>query len=108
MWGLALPEAAAGWGGDRYAVMRGADGTLVGYLATSWDSPKDAQEFYDAYVASLKARFPAADTSKPASGVARTAGGKVFVKLQGSNVFIVDGGEDAKLLDQLARGAKVK
>jgi hypothetical protein len=107
-WGLALPEAAAGWGGDRYAVMRGADGTLVGYLATSWDSPKDAQEFYDAYVASLKARFPAADTSKPATGVARTSGGKVFVKLQGSNVFIVDGGEDAKLLDQLARGATVK
>lgn len=107
-WGLALPDAAAGWGGDRYAVMRGADGTLVGYLATTWDSPKDAKEFHDAYVASLKARFPAADTSKPASGVARTAGGKVFVKLQGSHVFIVDGGEDAKLLDQLARGAKVK
>lgn len=107
-WGLALPEAAAGWGGDRYAVMRGADGTLVGYLATTWDSPNDAKQFHDAYVSSLKARFPQADTGTPATGVARADKGKVFVKLQGSNVFIVDGGDDAKALDVLARGAKVK
>ncbi|MBA3454205.1 MAG: hypothetical protein H0T42_14010 [Deltaproteobacteria bacterium] len=102
-WGAALPEAAAGWGGDRYAVMRGADGALTGYLATTWDSPKDAQEFHDAYVATLKARFPEADVSKPAAGVARKDRGKVFVKLQGAHVFIVDGTDDAKALDLLAR-----
>ena len=107
-WNVAQPEAAAGWGGDRYAVMRGADGKLVGYFATTWDSPKDAQQFHDAYVASLKARFPGADTNKPDAGVARTDGGKVFVLLKGSNVYIVDGGDDAKALAKLSGGAKIK
>ncbi len=107
-WGVAQPDAAPGWGGDRYAVMRGADGALIGYLATTWDSPKDAKEFHDAYVASLKARFAEADTSKPTSGVARRDRGKVFVRLQGSHVFIVDGADDMKALDRLARGATIK
>ncbi|MDB4960546.1 MAG: hypothetical protein JWP01_545 [Myxococcales bacterium] len=107
-WGIELADAAPGWGGDRYAVMRSDSGTLTGYLATTWDSPKDAKEFHDAYVASLKARFPEADTTKPAAGIARKDRGKVFVKLQGSHVFIIDGADDAKPLDQLARGSKIK
>jgi hypothetical protein len=107
-WGVETADAAPGWGGDRYAVIRGADGALTGYLATSWDSPKDAKEFHDAYVSSLEARFPDADVSKLAAGIARKDRGKVFVKLQGSNVFIVDGAFDPKALDQLARGTTIK
>jgi hypothetical protein len=106
-WGIKQPDASAGWGGDRYAVIKKEDGSLIGFIATTWDSAKDAKEFYDAYVASLAARFPGADTSKPEAGVARSDKGKVFVKLVGSNVFIVDGGDDAKQLDVLAK-AKIK
>jgi hypothetical protein len=107
-WGIKQPEASAGWGGDRYAVIKKEDGTLIGVIATTWDTPKDAMEFRDAYVASLTARFNEPDVSKPEAGVARKDHGKVFVKLVGNSVFIVDGGDDAKLLDQLAKGTKIK
>jgi hypothetical protein len=108
LWGLQEPEAAKGWGGDRYAVMKGEDGKLVGYMTTAWDTPKDAQEFYDAYVKSLAARFPGAATATPDKGVDRPDGTKVFVRLKGNNVYIVDGATDAKALDKLAAGSKVK
>lgn len=107
-WGLKQPDASAGWGGDRYAVIKKEDGTLLGAIATTWDSAKDAKEFHDAYIESLGKRFPGADTTKPEAGVARTDKGKIFVKLVGNSVFIVDGGDDAKLLDQLAKGTKIK
>ena len=107
-WNVDQPEAAPGWGGDRYAVMQQADGSLVGYLATTWDTAEDAKQFADAYVASLKARFPSADVSKPADGIARGDKAKVFVRTKGNHVFIVDGAPDAKAIDALARGAKFK
>ncbi len=107
-WNVKNPDATAGWGGDRYAVMKEKDGRIVGYLATTWDSEKDAKEFADGYVESLKTRFPKADTSKPEAGIARSDSGMVFVRVVGMNVFIVDGAADAKALDMLAKGAKVK
>ena len=51
-------EAAEGWGGDRYAVhYRESDGALVMALHVVWDSPADAEEFVDAYVAYADGRF---------------------------------------------------
>jgi hypothetical protein len=92
--------------------MKGKDGNLVGYLATNWDSDKDAVEFRNAYLESLKQRFPGAEQtlggSKDEMVVKRPDHGNVIVRLQGSNVFIVDGAEDAKALDTLAKGTKVK
>ncbi len=96
-----------GWGGDHFAVVRRADGHLVGAIATLWDTPNDAKEFADAYVATLKARFPSADTSNAAAGVARSDFGKVWVKVDGAKVFIVDGGDDPKVMDKLVAGAKL-
>jgi len=57
--------AAEGWGGDRYAVhYRQADGALVLALHVVWDTPADAEEFVDAYVAYAEGRFGhAADVS---------------------------------------------
>jgi len=107
-WGVDRPAASVGWGGDHYSVVKQDDGTLLGFIATNWDSPNDAKEFYDAYVESLAKRFAGADTRTPAAGVARTDKHKVFVKLVGANVFIVDGGDDPKLLATLATGTKVK
>jgi hypothetical protein len=98
-WDVKQPDAAPGWGGDHYAVMKGKDGKLVGYIATTWDTPKDAEEFEAAYKASVAARFP--------SG-ARDDGAKVFIKRAGKNVFIVDGGTDAKAVDRLAAATKIK
>lgn len=99
-------KASEGWGGDHYAVARRADGHLVAEIATVWDSPADAKEFYDGYLASLSVRFAGADVSHPETGVPRSDFGKVWVKLDGAKVFIVDGGDDAKLFDQLAAQTK--
>jgi hypothetical protein len=50
-----LPEnlarsAAAGWGGDRYALYtRKLDGAVVLILQSRWDTEKDAGEFYKAF-----------------------------------------------------------
>jgi len=101
------PAPSEGWGGDHYVVFRRSDGHLVAASATIWDTPNDAKEFYDAYVATLPARFKGADVSKPEAGVARSDFGKIWVKLDGSKVFIVDGGDDPKLMDKLVAGAKL-
>lgn len=50
--------AAEGWGGDRYVVhYREADGALLLAAHIVWDTPGDAEEFVDAYVAYAEARF---------------------------------------------------
>ncbi|HVK84627.1 MAG TPA: hypothetical protein VM513_11000 [Kofleriaceae bacterium] len=98
-WEIKQPEAAVGWGGDRYAVLKDKEGKLVGYLATTWDTPKDAEEFETAYRASVAARFPTG---------ARPDGTKVFVKRAGNHVFIVDGATDPAAVDRLAKGTKIK
>jgi hypothetical protein len=38
-------SAAAGWGGDRIAVLQGPDGAWAVVLRTAWDTPQDATEF---------------------------------------------------------------
>jgi hypothetical protein len=98
-------EASEGWGGDRYQVTRRRDGRLIGRLATIWDTPDDARQFADAYVASLAARFPGADLGRAAAGIARPDGGRVFVRVAGARVFIVDGADDAAALDAVVRAA---
>jgi hypothetical protein len=41
----ATNDAAAGWGGDRVALLEGPDGKKAVVLDTSWDSAQDATEF---------------------------------------------------------------
>jgi hypothetical protein len=95
--------AAAGWAGDRYSVTRRKDGRLIGRIATLWDTEADAQEFAAAYLASLPARFPGAETGHPEAGVVRPGGGRIFVRTTGARVFIVDGADDARAVETLIR-----
>jgi hypothetical protein len=87
-------------------VTRHSDGRLIGRIATIWDSPEDAAEFVAAFVASLSARFPGADISRPEAGVRRADRGRVFVRRAGTKVFIVDGADDAAPLEALVRSTK--
>jgi hypothetical protein len=41
----ATNDAAAGWGGDRVALVEGPDGAKAVVLDTAWDTPADAAEF---------------------------------------------------------------
>jgi hypothetical protein len=55
--GESAATAAAGWGGDRYAVL-GADGGSYRLVWRSvWDSESDAREFRDALKAYVDQRF---------------------------------------------------
>lgn len=100
-WGDAKAvDNAAGWDGDRFAVWRNKDGSLLGLIATAWDTEDDAKAFEAAYRASLVARF-GGDGSKRADGRA------VNVVRQGMNVFVVDGSADAAVQKALT-SAKFK
>ena len=52
-------QAAAGWGGDRFALYETGkpDEMFVAQL-TAWDTPQDAKEFFDAYAKRTAKRYP--------------------------------------------------
>ncbi len=61
----AAAEAAAGWGGDEYAVYAGPEGETLVVHRHAWDSVPDAGEFLDALEAFTLGR-PGAGPSSPA------------------------------------------
>jgi hypothetical protein len=93
----ASQRAAAGWGGDRYAVYGGPGGAACVVMMTVWDSQQDAREFFEAYVQRSKARFvdvevleptgpqPVASTESWATGDAR-----VVVQRRGNRVLVIE------------------
>jgi len=62
---LTAGDAAAGWGGDRLAYLRGPDGAYALVLATTWDSAADATEFHDAASAAVRSLPGAARVEWP-------------------------------------------
>jgi hypothetical protein len=103
-------RAAAGWGGDRYAIYEGQKPSEV-LLAqmTVWDTENDAREFFDAYAKRTNLRYP---DSKPAERVPdqsqasrkdwTTSEGRVVLELRGKRVLILEGVPEATKADDLA------
>lgn len=97
-------KAAAGWGGDRYALFTGpkpADVLVV--QKTVWDSEQDAREFFDAYVARTSKRYGVEPSAPPDAERAlwKTSEGGALVKISGTTVLILEGvpdGADANAL----------
>jgi hypothetical protein len=90
--------AAAGWNGDRYAVLKakGSDALLL-LLRTSWDTDKDATEFAEAYRRLLTVKYAAKDVKYATVEPSR-------VLQQGKEVTIVEGGTP-RSIDSLLRFA---
>jgi hypothetical protein len=64
--GLPAVEAAsgaAGWGGDRIALLEGPAGAWAIAWKTAWDSPAEAEEFESAAFAAIKAIQAGSDTA---------------------------------------------
>lgn len=59
----AAGTGAAGWGGDRYALLEHANGARLLVVRTIWDDPVEAREFVDIYLALLQRRFGASSPS---------------------------------------------
>ena len=101
-------RAAAGWGGDRYALFVGpGKADVVVAHKTVWDTERDAREFYDAYVKRTTKRYgvePAEVSADDGRQAWKTKEGAVVVELQGAAVRIVEGvpdGVDAKALAKM-------
>jgi hypothetical protein len=78
---------AAGWDGDRYAVLEN-DGRLLLLVLSTWDSPTEAIEFAEGYTALLGEKYR--DRNDPWK-----------VDVRGSDVLIVEGGERERTSDYL-------
>jgi hypothetical protein len=91
-------RAAAGWGGDRYAVYEQAQtGNVLIAQATVWDTEQDAHEFADAYAKRVAKRYKdaAPDEHLSAPELARnawhTGEGLVVMQMKGASVVILEG-----------------
>ena len=104
-------EAAAGWGGDRFWAWHRAGGSLL-LQATRWDSEADAREFFQAFLDTLKPRFPSARLNREAMGVRwlrQPDGTLLHVERRGRDVDLMVGvrrDEVAALQSVLARVAR--
>ena len=97
-------KAAAGWGGDRYALFTGPkpSDVLVAQKAV-WDTEQDAREFFDAYVARTTKRYGVEPSTPAGQGRAawKTSEGGALVELSGTTVLVLEGvpdGADAHAL----------
>jgi len=64
----AAADAAAGWDGDRYAVLENESGSHRLVWRSVWDSDVDAREFRDVLGAYVAARFPGEDNPVTLNG----------------------------------------
>ena len=92
-------RAAAGWGGDRYAVYEGPKGEVLIASLSTWDTENDAREFFDAYVKRTELRYAGATLLSPTTQAEprrswQTSEGKVTIDLRGSRVLILEGTPD--------------
>jgi hypothetical protein len=102
----ASKRAAAGWGGDRYALFVGPRKTdVVVALKTVWDTEADASEFFDAYVRRTTKRYGVepAEVAPAGRQVWKTKEGAVVVERQGSAVVILEGAPDGADVKALAK-----
>jgi len=87
-------KAAAGWGGDRFALYEtGKPGEIFIAQLTAWDTPVDAKEFFDAYAQRTVKRYADAQELKT-TGDRRewqTSRGVVAMELRDSRVAIFEG-----------------
>jgi hypothetical protein len=91
-------RAAAGWGGDRFAVYEGPKGEVLYVSLSTWDTENDAREFFDAYVKRTELRYPGAerlDSPQAAGRSWKTSEGVVTVELRGNRVAILEGIPDS-------------
>ncbi|HMJ26147.1 MAG TPA: hypothetical protein VK475_09975, partial [Pyrinomonadaceae bacterium] len=95
-------RAAAGWGGDRYAIYEGPQGKVLFASLSTWDTEDDAREFFDAYVKRTELRYPgaaaiaatASTQSSTTSKAFRTLEGAVIIELHGNRIVVLEGVPD--------------
>jgi len=85
--------ASAGWGGDRIYLVENSGGASAAWGFSIWDTPEDANEFFQALGDCLQRRFPKARrVEEPDSGFALIHSGEYdSVRRQGARVEYIIG-----------------
>ncbi|MEK6408488.1 MAG: hypothetical protein AABN34_16290 [Acidobacteriota bacterium] len=101
----AAQRAAAGWGGDRYALYeKKATGAVALAQYTTWDTENDAKEFFDAYSERTEKRYklgkPVGLTAQPR--VFDTDEGLASIELRGNDVVLIEGAQNREQLLRVA------
>ncbi len=86
-------RAAAGWGGDKAALLENGEGKDAVFIRTVWDTPEDAEQFFLAMQDWLQKGYPKADrTDESPSGFSLLYGGECHsIRREGSDVRLVIG-----------------
>ncbi len=87
-------RAAAGWGGDRYAVFEGPEGHLGLVWRTTWDTEDDAREFARSYARfqTTKLAEGAEEPKEVPDSLRRSHDGAIFaVERRGADVAVLEG-----------------
>jgi hypothetical protein len=99
----AARTAAAGWGGDRYALYENkTTGEVLLAQYTTWDTDNDAKEFFAAYSDRTSKRYKLDKplTSVLQSAICDTNEGLASIELRGKDVVMIEG---AQTREQLSR-----
>jgi hypothetical protein len=106
-------NAAGGWGGDKYVAYESKQtNDLMVAQFTTWDSSRDAQDFFDAYCERIEKRYSA---KRPADLYAKprlyeTGEGVVAIELRDKDVVILEGvkagGQLKRLVQQFWKSKK--
>jgi len=102
---MSARAAADGWSGDRYALYENpttGDSVLAQY--TTWDTAKDAREFFDAYADRSEVRYNVqrSDKSQPDNCTIETSEGLVYISLRNNDVIVIEGARSQQQTASLA------
>ncbi|MEM9691725.1 MAG: hypothetical protein AAGA56_04215 [Myxococcota bacterium] len=101
-----ISQAAAGWGGDRLLAYLDKSGNVLTVHASTWDTDKDAVEFFQAFQAGLKQRYSSAKVVPCAKkirtdqtfclSVPGTRPHRVHLEIRKDRVLYIDGAPETK------------
>ncbi|MDQ3686765.1 MAG: hypothetical protein M3430_14385 [Acidobacteriota bacterium] len=86
-------KAAAGWGGDRFALYEGArrEEVMIA-MFSAWDTERDAREFFEAYARRTDLRYKTARSGAATNLYEwQTKEGRVALEQRGARVAILEG-----------------
>ncbi len=86
-------RAQEGWDGDRYVILGDTNGGSMCAWYTTWDSEKDAGEFFKSYAAALarKHRVPGRQPVEDPKAVLETPDGPILLERRGHDVLAIEG-----------------
>ncbi len=103
--GISADTAAAGWGGDRYALIDGPNGAYALAILTTWDTPTDATEFATAATEAVRGVPGDARVARIASAPGGATAVPGSTTIAGGREVAVLFASDAATLEKLAGAA---